>query len=80
MNKAQAFEFIRNQMGYVPYVAMFDIFNDTEEIPQNLIDMSVQKYEAAGQTLIVGSVAARDLIMDALKTNANEKNPELITD
>lgn len=37
MNKQEAFEYLRNKYGYVPYVIAFDLFDEEEEIPEYML-------------------------------------------
>ena len=43
MKKNEALNYIRLHKGYVPYVAIFELFNDNDEIPQHFIDLSVKE-------------------------------------
>lgn len=40
MKKQDALTYIRNIRGFVPYHTFFDIWNDDDEIPQELVDIS----------------------------------------
>lgn len=39
--KKEALNYIRLCKGYVPYIGIFDIYNDEDEIPQYLIELSL---------------------------------------
>ena len=54
MKKKEAMKFIREQKGYIPYVALFELYNDDDEIPQELIDLECKKDEPKGYFMIVG--------------------------
>jgi hypothetical protein len=41
MKKIEALNYIRLHKGYVPYIGVFDVYNDEDEIPQELIDLSI---------------------------------------
>jgi len=45
MNKQEALNFIRNQMGFIPYSKIFEIYSDEDDIPQELINLECQKIE-----------------------------------
>lgn len=57
MNKKEAFKLIRQQKGYIPYVQIFDLFVDNEEIPQELITISMQKEQANGEIILTPKLA-----------------------
>lgn len=40
MKKKEALEYITKKMGYVPYIGLFEIYSDEDEIPHELIYMS----------------------------------------
>lgn len=48
MKKKEAFEHIRQHKGFVPYVDLFDLYDDEEEIPQFLIDISLKEDKPNG--------------------------------
>lgn len=54
MRKKEAMEFIRGQKGYIPYVTLFELYNDDEEIPQRLINIECKKDEPNENFMIVG--------------------------
>lgn len=54
MKKSEALEYIRSKKGYVPYIGLFRIFEDGDEIPQELINLSI-KDETIASTHIMGS-------------------------
>jgi hypothetical protein len=41
MKKTEALNYIRLHKGYVPYIGVFEVYNDEDEIPQELIDLSI---------------------------------------
>jgi len=45
MNKLETLDYIKEKKGFVPYVTLFDMFDNDDEIPQHLIDMSIKKNE-----------------------------------
>jgi hypothetical protein len=58
MKKSEALNYIRLCKGYVPYITIFDIFNDTEEIPQELIDLSIKEDKTRGNFIICNAQVA----------------------
>jgi len=53
MNKKEAMDFIRKYKGYVPYIGIFEIYDNNDEIPQELIDLEIKKDEPNGNFMIV---------------------------
>ena len=39
MKKQEALNKIREKKGFVPYVELFEIYNEDEDIPQEIIDL-----------------------------------------
>ena len=39
MKKQEALKYIREKKGFVPYVELFKIYNEDEDIPQEIIDI-----------------------------------------
>ena len=54
MKKKEAMKFIRKHKGYIPYVTLFELYNDDDEIPQKLIDLECKKDEPKSNFMIVG--------------------------
>ena len=54
MKKQEALNYIREKRGFVPYVALFEIFEDNDEIPQALIDAECREDKPQGN-FIIGS-------------------------
>jgi len=52
MKKIEALNYIRLHKGYVPYIEIFDIYNDEDEIPQELIDLSIREDKPRGNFII----------------------------
>ena len=67
MNKQQAFEYIRKKIGFVPYVGVFDIFNETEDIPSELIQLSIVPLKPHGNFIITSSKVS-DVLKDLLNS------------
>jgi phosphoribosylaminoimidazole-succinocarboxamide synthase len=67
MKKSEALEYIRSKKGYVPYVGLFDIFEEDDEIPQELINVST-KEETIPSTYIMGSPSLIAKIEKMLQT------------
>lgn len=61
MNKTEALQRIRNVKGYVPYIAMFDLYNETDEIPQKLIDLECSEDKAPGTFIITSGTVAKEI-------------------
>ena len=59
MNKQEAFKFIREKRGFVPYIGIFDIFNETEEIPQDIIDKSIEPLASTDRIFICSAPLAK---------------------
>lgn len=61
MKKKEALEYIRKQKGYVPYVGMFEIYDDNDIIPKQLIEMSLMEYKPKGNFILCSSALAEQL-------------------
>ena len=66
MRKIEALNYIRKHKGYVPYIGIFEIYNDNDEIPQGLIDLSIKESKTK-ENLIVCSEKTAKLIEDYQK-------------
>ena len=61
MKKKEALNYIRLHKGFVPYIGMFEIYNDKDEIPQELIDLSIKEDKPRGNFMICGAELAEQL-------------------
>ena len=61
MNKQQAFEYIRKKIGFVPYITIFEIYDNEEEIPQELINLSIAPIKPRENFIITSSQVADNL-------------------
>lgn len=61
MKKTEALNYIILHKGYVPYIGIFDIFNDDDEIPQELIDLSIKSDGPVKNYIICGAELAEQL-------------------
>ena len=61
MKKQEAFNYIRLCKGYVPYISCFEIYNDQDEIPQELIDLSINEHKPSGDFMICSAELAEQL-------------------
>lgn len=61
MNKTEALQHIRNVKGYVPYIQMFDLYGDNDEIPQNLIDLECSEDKDPGTFVITSGTVAKKI-------------------
>lgn len=61
MKKKEALNFIRELKGYVPYVAFFEIYNDDDEIPQEIINLECKKYLPIGNFMICSEELSEQL-------------------
>lgn len=52
MKKADALAYIRLHKGYVPYIGIFEIYNDEDEISKELIELSIKNDKSSGNLLI----------------------------
>ena len=55
MKKNEALNYIRARKGYVPYVGLFDLWNGDDEIPENVIELSIKEDRPVGRE-VMGSV------------------------
>jgi len=65
MKKTETLEYIKKERGFIPYVSLFDMFGNDDDIPQHLIDMSIKKDEK--NHLIIGGEELINLINDIKK-------------
>ena len=63
MNKKEALNYIRKKRGFIPYVTIFEIYSDDDEIPKEFIDMSCEEIKPNGNFIICSPQLA-----DILKT------------
>jgi hypothetical protein len=61
MKKIEALNYIRLHKGYVPYIGIFDIYGDEDEIPQELIDLSIKEDKPKENFIICGAELAEQL-------------------
>jgi hypothetical protein len=61
MKKIEALNYIKLHKGYIPYVGIFDIYNDEDEIPQELINLSIQYDKPRGNFMICSAHLAQEL-------------------
>jgi hypothetical protein len=61
MKKIEALNYIRLHKGYVPYIGIFEIYNDEDEIPQELIDLSIKEDKPKENFIICSSELAEQL-------------------
>jgi hypothetical protein len=59
MNKKESIKYIRKHNGYVPYISLFEIYNDDEEIPQELIDIECKEDKPSGSFIICSAKLAK---------------------
>lgn len=71
MKKKEALSYIRKHKGYVPYVAMFELYQDDDDIPDGLINMEIEKDPPApGSFLICSAELAEQL--NEIKNNIED--------
>ena len=61
MKKIEALNYIRLHKGYVPYIGIFEIYNDEDEIPQELIDLSIKEDKPKENFIICSAELAEQL-------------------
>jgi hypothetical protein len=61
MKKIEALNYIRLHKGYVPYIRIFEIYNDEDEIPQELIDLSIKEDKTRENFIICSAELAEQL-------------------
>ncbi len=61
MKKIEALNYIRLHKGYVPYIVIFEIYNDEDEIPQELIDLSIKEDKPKENFIICSAELAEQL-------------------
>ena len=58
MNKVEALKYIKEKQGFIPYVALFEIYKDEDDIPQHLIELSVTPIKPVERLFICSSKIA----------------------
>ena len=66
MNKTEALKLIKQQKGYVPYFSLFELFEAGDDIPQELVNVAMQKEKTTGESIIFSPKLA-ERIMDLQK-------------
>ena len=61
MKKIEALNYIRLLKGYVPYIGIFETYNDEDEIPQELIDLSIKEDKPKENLFICSAELAEQL-------------------
>ena len=61
MKKIEALNYIRLHKGYVPYIGIFEIYNDEDEIPQEIIDLSIKEDKPRENFIICSPELAEQL-------------------
>ncbi len=73
MKKKEAMNYIRERKGYIPYVALFEIYSDDDEIPQMLIDLECSEDKQREQYVMCGALGAEAFISAMKSFNENTK-------
>lgn len=61
MKKKEALNYIRLNKGYVSYIGIFETYNDEDEIPQELIDLSIKEDKPRANFMICSAELAEQL-------------------
>lgn len=61
MKKIEALNYIKLHKGYIPYIGIFDIYNDEDVIPQELINLSIQNDKPRNNFMICSAHLAQEL-------------------
>ena len=61
MKKQEALKYIKEQRGFVPYISMFELWNDEDSIPQELIDLSCKPEKLKNNWIICNAKVAEEL-------------------
>jgi hypothetical protein len=59
MKKKEALNYIKLHKGYIPYINIFEIYDDEHKIPQELINMSIKKDKPIGNFIICSAELAK---------------------
>jgi len=71
MNKKEALKLIKEKKGYIPFVQIFEIYSDTDEIPQYLIDMECNE-ESPRKIVFATNIEGARLFHEALENEFNK--------
>jgi hypothetical protein len=61
MKKNEALNYIRLCIGYVPYIGIFEIYNNEDDIPQELVNLSIKKDKPKENFIMCGVELAKQL-------------------
>ena len=61
MKKKEALNYIKSHKGYIPYIGIFEIYNDEDEIPQELINLSIKEDKPKGDFMICSAELSEQL-------------------
>ena len=61
MKKKEALKYIRKEMEYVPYIGIFELYDDEDHIPEDLITLSCREIKEKDDFIICSSKFARFL-------------------
>jgi hypothetical protein len=59
MKKQEAIEFIRKEKGFVPYITLFELYDDNDEIPQDFINIITYEYKPSNFMICSAEIAKR---------------------
>ena len=66
MKKQEALEYIRKHKGHVPYITLFELYEDNDEIPDELIDVEIRKDPPAPGSFIICSAELKKQLDEIL--------------
>jgi len=72
MKKKEALDYIREKKGYVPYIQIFDIYGEDDDIPQELIDLECKEDPNTAHNFIICSGKLADELNKINKDHENK--------
>ena len=64
MKKQEALNFIRQVKGFIPYITLFEIYNDNDEIPIELIELECKKEDYPRNNFMICNAQLAEQLKD----------------
>jgi hypothetical protein len=61
MKKKDALAYIKSEKGFIPYVGIFEIYGDDDDVPKELINYTMKNEKAPASFLICSAEVAEQL-------------------
>lgn len=61
MKKQEVIEYIRKEKSFVPFISLFDLYENNDDIPQEFINMVKADYKPNGNFMVCSAELAEQL-------------------